>query len=205
MNKQRRIDQLEDKVKSLRAALGREQRKLEDGFFGSSTPSSRQPFKKNIQDQSLKPKGARPGHQGYGRKGHELGSEDRIEEVLPESETCPQCGEPLSKKGIEQRSVVDIPLVKPERIVFNLHKRYCSKCRKGFTQQPPGALPKSLFGNRLIAMAINMHYVHGIPMERVCELLGVGSGSVAGIFQRVAGLFADIPDKLIEQYRQAPV
>ena len=205
LNKQRRIDQLEDEVKSLRAALGREQRKLEDGFFGSSTPSSKQPFKKNLEPEAPKPKGARPGHEGYGRKGHEQGSEDRIEEVLPESETCPQCGEPLSKKGVEQRSVVDIPLVKPEKIVFNLHRRYCSKCRKGFTPQPPGVLPKSLFGNRLVAKAINMHYVHGIPVERVCELLGIGSGSIAGIFQRVAGLFSDIPNKLIEEYRNSPV
>lgn len=205
LNKQRRIDELEDEVKSLRDALGRQQRKLEDGFFGSSTPSSKQPFKKNLQAEPLKPKGARPGHEGYGRKGHEEGTEDRLEEVPPESETCPQCGEPLSKKGIQQRSVVDIPLVKPEKIVFNLHKRYCSKCRKGFIPQPPGVLPKSLFGNRLIAKAINMHYVHGIPVERVCELLGIGSGSIAGIFQRVASLFADIPGKLIEQYRNAPV
>ena len=109
------------------------------------------------------------------------------------------------KKGAEQGSVLDIPLVKPEKIVFNLHKRYCSKCRKGFTPQPPGALLKSLFGNRPIATAINMHYVHGIPVERVCELLGLGSGSVSGIFQRVAGLFEDIPDKLVEDHLQSPV
>ncbi len=32
MNKQRRIDELEDEINSLRVALGREQRKMEDGF-----------------------------------------------------------------------------------------------------------------------------------------------------------------------------
>jgi len=73
------------------------------------------------------------------------------------------------KKGIEHRSVVDIPLVKPEKISFNLHKRYCPDCRKSFTSQPPGVLPKSLFGNRLIAKAVTMHYLHGVPIERVCE------------------------------------
>ena len=205
LNKQRRIDELEDEVKTLLAALGRQQRKLEDGFFGSSTPSSKQPFKKNQQVESAKPKGARPGHEGHGRKGHEQGEEDRVEEVLPESENCPECGESLSKKGFEQRSIVDIPSVKPERIIFNLHKRYCPKCRKSFTAQPPGVLPRSFYGNRLIAKAINMHYVHGIPVERVCDLLGIGSGSIAGIFQRVARLFVDVPHKLVEHYRQAPV
>ena len=46
--KLRRIDDLEDEVKRLRAALGREQRKAKEGFFGSSTPSSKKPVKKNI-------------------------------------------------------------------------------------------------------------------------------------------------------------
>ncbi len=33
LDKQRRIDELEDEVKRLRAVLGREQRKMEDGFL----------------------------------------------------------------------------------------------------------------------------------------------------------------------------
>jgi len=205
MNKQRRIDELEDEVKSLRAALGREQRKTEDGFFGSSTPSSKKPFKKATEKKEEKPKGARPGHGGHGRKGHEEGTADRTEDIVPESETCPECGKLLLKKGIERRSVLDIPLARPEKISFNLHKRYCPDCRKSFTPQPPGVLPRSLFGNRLIAKAITMHYLHGVPIERVCESLGIGSGSLAGIFQRCARLFADVPQKLVEEYREAPV
>ena len=70
LDKQRRIDELEDEVKSLRAVLGREQRKMEDGFFGSSTPSSKRPFKKATDKKEEKPKGARPGHKGHGRNGH---------------------------------------------------------------------------------------------------------------------------------------
>ena len=205
INKQRRIDELEDEIKSLRVALGREQRKMEDGFFGSSTPSSKKPFKKSTEKKEQKPKGARPGHEGHGRKGHEEGTADRTEDIFPESETCPECGKLLLKKGIERRSVVDIPLARPEKISFNLHKRYCPDCRKSFTPQPPGVLPRSLFGNRLIAKAITMHYLHGVPIERVCEILGIGSGSLAGIFQRCARLFADVPQKLVEQYREAPV
>ena len=84
LNKQRRIDELEDKVKSLRVALGREQRKMQDGFFGSSTPSSKKPFKNSIEKNGEKPKGARPGHKGHGRKGHE-GTADRTEDVFLES------------------------------------------------------------------------------------------------------------------------
>jgi transposase len=205
MEKQRSIDELEDEVRSLRVALGREQRKTEDGFFGSSTPSSKKPFKKAAEKGEGKPEGARPGHEGHGRKGREQGTADGTEDIFPESETCPECGKLLLKKGIERRSVLDIPLARMDKISFNLHKRYCPDCRKSFTPQPPGVLPWSLFGNRLIAKAIAMHYLHGVPIERVCENLGIGSGSLAGIFQRCARLFADVPQKLVEEYREAPV
>ncbi|MHB8202287.1 MAG: hypothetical protein ACYDHG_01115 [Desulfomonilaceae bacterium] len=50
-----------------------------------------------------------------------------------------------------------------------------------------------------------MHYLHGVPMERICENLGDGSGSLVGIFQRCARLFEDVPHKLFEEYLQAPV
>ena len=205
LEKQRRIDDLEDEVKRLRAAFGREQRRAQDGLFGSSTPSSKKPVKGNVEKKEGKPKGARPGHKGHGRKGHEEGAPDQSIDVRPDSEFCPQCGNPLEKKGIEERSVLDTPSLKPERVSFRLHKRYCPHCRKSFTPQPPGVLPKSLFGNQLIANAITMHYLNGVPMGRMCEYLGVGSGSLAGIFQRCAQLFEDVPRKLIDEYRKAPV
>lgn len=204
LEKQRRIDDLEEEVKRLRAAFGREQRKAQEGLFGSSTPSSKKPVKKNMEKSERKPKGARPGHKGYGRKGHEEGTSDRMIDVTPDAELCPECGNTLVKKGIEERSVLDTPSPKPEKVTFSLHKRYCPHCRKSFTPQPPGVLPKSLFGNQLMANAITMHYLHGVPMERICENLGIGSGSLAGTFQRCAGLFEDVPQKLIEEYRQAP-
>jgi hypothetical protein len=79
LEKQRKIDELEDEVKRLRVVLGREQRKAQDGLFGSSTPSSKKPVKKGIEKREGKPKGARPGHKGHGRKGHEEGTADRTE------------------------------------------------------------------------------------------------------------------------------
>ncbi|MGC8602980.1 MAG: hypothetical protein ACP5VS_04745 [Desulfomonilaceae bacterium] len=62
------------------------------------------------------------------------------------------------------RSVVDIPMVKPEKISFNL--------------------PKSLFWNRLIAKAVTMGSLHNVPIEGVCENMGIGSEGLAGIFRR---------------------
>jgi len=50
-----------------------------------------------------------------------------------------------------------------------------------------------------------MHYLHGVPMGRICEQVAVDLGALIKIFHRVAKLFSSIPIRLIEQYRQAPV
>ncbi len=205
LEKHREIDELKEEVQRLRTALCKEQRRMEDGYFGSSTPSSKKLFKQSVENNQGKPKGPGPGHEGHGRRGHEQGSADCEEDIFPDSETCPECGALLLNKGMKRRSVLDIALAKTQKISYNLHKRYCAHCRKSFNPQPPGVLPKSLFGNNLIAKAITMHYLHGVPIERVCENLGIGSGSLAGIFQRCARLFAEVPQNLIEKYRKAPV
>jgi hypothetical protein len=66
-------------------------------------------------------------------------------------------------------------------------------------------LPKSLYGNQFIADAVEMHYLHGVPMGRVCQYLDIGPGSLAKLFRRSADLFEGITYRLIEEYRQAPV
>ncbi len=203
--KQREIDELKEQVKGLKRKLRLLERKDKDGFLGSSTPSSKKPVKPNAQEREKKPKGARPGHQGNGRKSNEAQDVDRVVEVPPESESCPGCGNPLKKKGIEERSVLDTPYTKPRWILFRLPKRYCPHGRWSFTPQAPGVLPKSLFGNQLIANAVVMYYVNGLPMGRICQDLGISDGSVTQVFRRIARLFRGVPDKLIKQYRQAPV
>lgn len=205
LEKQRQIDDLKEKVKGLQRALRRRERREEEGFFGSSTPSSKKPVKPNAEKQEEKPKGARPGHQGNGRKSHQDQDVDQVREVAPDSEFCPGCGNPLKKKGIEERSVIDTPSTKPRKILFRLPKRYCPHCRKSFTPQAPGVLPKSLYGNQLIANAVVMYYLNGLPMGRICQDLGISDGALTEVFRRIARLLGGVPDKLIHEYRQAPV
>lgn len=205
LQKQRRIDELEEEIKCLQGKLRYQARREQDGFFGSSTPSSKRPVKPVSEPKEHKPKGARPGHKGVGRKSHDDGAADRTVDVEVDSELCPECGTPLEKKGWAERSVVDTPSQKPEKITFRLAKRYCPHCRRTVTAQPPGVLPKSLYGNQLIADAIEMHYLHGVPMGRISEYLELGAGSLVKLFRRGARLFEGVPDRLIEEYRQAPV
>lgn len=205
LHKQRRIDELEDQIGRLRSKLRYEERKAADGFFGSSTPSSKKPVKPNGSVKEKKPRGAKPGHKGAGRTRHGEGEADRLVEIGPERETCPDCATPLEKKGWEERSVVDTPRHKAEKITYRLAKRYCPHCRRNITARAPGVLPKSLFGNKLIADAVAMHYLHGLPIGRISRYMQVGAGAIAQLFRRCADLFETAPDRLIEQYRQAPV
>lgn len=65
------IDQLLEEVQRLKAKLRYQERKDQEGFFGSSTPSSQLPLKANTDKENRNHKGgARPGHKGHGRRSH---------------------------------------------------------------------------------------------------------------------------------------
>jgi len=205
LEKQREIDRLKEEVVLLKQRLLYRDRKEKEGFFGSSTPSSQQPVKANTED-AKKPRGAKVGHRGFGRKGFSVSDADRVERVEAiMGEVCPICGGLLEDKGDDSRSVLDIHPVKAERVVYLQKKNWCRVCGRTFRGEIPGVLPRNLYSNQLMATATTMHYVHGIPLGRVCEQLGVGDGSLVEIFHRMARLFSGVVPKLIEQYRQAPV
>ena len=204
--KQQRIDRLTEENERLKQALHRQQRREQEGFFGSSTPSSRVPVKPNTAPESEKKKrGAQPGHAGHGRKTFEQAEANAVVELEPcVGDTCPKCGGGLQDKGTKDRLVIESSPVKAQQVLYHVPSKYCARCRRTFTPNVPSVLPKSLYGNQLMASAATMHYVHGVPMGRVCEQIGIEPGALVQVFHRLAALLADIPDKLIRPYRQAP-
>ena len=203
LEKQREIDRLKEENVLLRQRLSYRERK--EGFFGSSTPSSQQPLKANTEEVK-KPRGAKIGHKGFGRKGFCVSQADRVERVeAGVAEVCPFCGGSLQDKGEESRSVLDIHPVKAQRVVYLRKKKWCRRCGKTFAGEVPGVLPRNLYSNQLMATATTMHYLYGIPLGRICEQVGVGDGSLVEIFHRMARLFSGVIPTLIEEYRQAPV
>jgi len=207
LKKQREIDRLTEALQRLKQKLRYQERQGIEGFFGSSTPSAKLPVKANTPPaKAPKRKGARPGHAGAGRQTFDAHEAERIIDVAAEvSDRCPSCDFPLEDKGTDGRLVLDGHPVKAERVLYRLPKKYCPQCRRSFQPRAPAVLPKSLYGNQLIATAITMHYLHGIPAGRICDQTGLGPGSLVEIFHRVARLFARIPERLIQEYRLAPV
>jgi len=111
----------------------------------------------------------------------------------------------MEDKGIRYRSVLEIPPPRPEPILYRLRKNYCPHCQKAHQAQAPAVLPRALFGNQLIARIAFMHYVHGIPLGRICDQMGLDLGSVVQMLHRLAGLFKPVLPRLIELYRLASV
>ena len=205
LEKQRRIDQLEEENQRLKDQLRYRQRKEQEGFFGSSTPSSQVPFKANsCEEKRSRRGGARAGHVGHGRKAH---GEESADQVIPVDvgEVCPDCGGGLKLKEVRQRTVIESEPVQPQKILYRLVHKECNRCHRVFRAKAPGVLPKSLYGNQITAQVVVMHYFHGIPMGRVCEMTGIGFGSLVDLFHRVAGYFGPLMNLLKEQYRLSPV
>jgi len=205
LQKQRKIDQLLEEVQRLKAKLRYQERKDKEGFFGSSTPSSQLPLKANTDQENKNHKGgARPGHTGHGRKAH---SEETADEVIPVDvgKTCPDCGGLLKLKQIKDRTVIESEPVKPKKILYHLYHKECTHCHHVFRAKAPCVLPKALYGNQITAQTAVMHYFHGIPMGRICEMTDIPLGSLVDMFHRLSGYFAPVMDLLKEQYRFSAV
>jgi transposase/AraC-like DNA-binding protein len=207
LKKPREIDRLTEEIQGLRQKLRYQERRANEGFFGSATSSAKRPVKANTPSApEPRRKGARPGHPGVGRQAFDASQAERVVEVATEvGERCPDCDALLEEKGTDSRLVLESRPVKAERVLYRLPKHYGPRCRRTFQPRAPAVLPKSLYGNQLIATATTMHYLHGIPLGRVCEQTGLGPGSLVEICHRLARLCAGIPDHLIVEYRQAPV
>jgi transposase len=203
--RQQKIDALEEENKRLKAQLHYRQEREKQGFFGSSTPSSQKPAKPNSEPEAQAKRGGAPvGHPGHGRRVIDAARASRVVDV-PLKPYCPECGQILLDKGFRERSVLEIPPPKPEPILYRLGKGYCPHCRKVFQSQAPAVLPKALFGNQLIAHVACLHYLHGIPLGRISDQMGLLSGSLIPAMHRLAHLLKSVPPLLVEQYRQATV
>jgi transposase len=207
VKKPREIDRLTVELQRLQQRLRYQERQATEGFFGASTPSAKLPLKPNTKPTTLaKRRGARPGHPGAGRRAFSANQADRVEVMAAAGgDRCPACAGPLEDKGYDNRLVGDSRPLKAERILYRLPKQYCLRCERTFQPRPPAVLPKSLYGTQLLATATAMHYLYGIPLGRVCEQTGLGPGSLVEIFHRVGRLLARIPERLVAEYRQAPV
>ena len=105
-----------------------------EGYFKSSTPSSKIPVKANTPEENQRRKGGgKTGHKGYGRKIFKEEEADKVDE-----NKCPDCGVEPEKRGSRKRAVLDCEPVKIIKRVYNLGTKKCPECGQVIESRAPG-------------------------------------------------------------------
>jgi transposase len=204
LEKQREIDRLKEEVGRLRIQLAQKKRKDREGYFGSSTPSARQPVKANSSvEKRHKQGGAISGHEGNGRSRHQKQEADEIHQLPASESLCPQCKVGLWHRGYRERSVLEMEPIKVKRVLYQLERKSCPQCALYFQAQAPGVLPHSLLSNNLLVEIAESHYLQGIPLARITGRLGLNYGTVVEALHRLAAIFRQSLAQLKADYRSA--
>jgi len=161
LEKQQKINYLQEEIVQLKAKLRYQQRTANEGFFGSSTPSSRIPIKPNNPAEHTNNRGGgKTGHKGYGRSSIQKQDADEVKTVKVEN-TCPDCGGILEDKGSRTRTVMDCQPIKIKKLLYHLERKYCPRCQKVVAAKAPGVLPRCLYSNNLLTLVAVQHYIYG--------------------------------------------
>src|SRR5919197_2547755 len=204
--KQLVIDRLTQEVETLKGEIKRLKRKSVEGFFSSSTPSSKIPVKENSKQEDKKNQGgAKLGHKGYGRHSHSEEEAEEVRVVKVEATSCPRCDEALVNKGSVERSVLDLDVMRVKKLLYKLERKYCPSCKQYLSAKVSSVLPKMLLSNELLSEVVESHYLHGIPLGRISERLKINYSTIIESLHSLARTFAPVIDTLIQEYRKASV
>jgi transposase len=205
LKKQQKINELEQEIALLKHKLRYQQRTANEGFFGSSTPSSKIPVKPNKQINCQRNRGgAKQGHKGHGRKSIDKQDADRTEKIYVD-DICPDCGNVLEDKGNKTRTVIDCRPVRIKKILYHLQRKRCPKCKKLISARAPGVLPRCLYSNQLLTYVAVQHYIYGNTLGQIEKQTGIGYSSLVDAMHQLSKRLKDVPNALIEAYRQADV
>ena len=204
LHKQRKIKELEEEIACLKDRLSYQRRTAKEGFFGSSTPSSKVPVKPNSSTKHQRNRGGgKPGHKGHGRSSICEQDADEVERVAIDDNICPDCGNALEDKGVRARTVIDCQPIKIKRIVYRLQRKRCPKCKKVISARPPGVLAKCLYSNQLLAYVAVQHYIYGNTLGQIEKQTGVGYSSLIDAMHQLAKRLRDVPESLVQLYRDS--
>ena len=205
LEKQRRIDHLEEQIVSLRGRLRRQERSGKETPFGSSTPSSKILIKPNsLEERQARRGGGKPGHVGHGRARIDPATAARVERVAAPL-TCPDCGTRLQHRRLRRRGVIDCDPIRVEKRVLELESKTCPQCGCTVEAHAPGVLPKGLYGNQLLVHVTTQHLLYGQTLGQIERQIGVPYSSLLAAMRALSVRLDPVVERLLEQYRRAPV
>jgi transposase len=205
LKKQQKINELEEEIIRLKGKLRYQERTAQEGFFASSTPSSKLMVKPNSPAEHQRNRGGgKTGHKGHGRSSICQQQADKVERLTVAS-VCPDCGTTLEDKGLRSRAVIDCEPVRMKKILYHLERKRCPKCKKVLSARPAGVLAKCLYGNQLLAYVAVQHYIYGNTLGQIEKQTGIGYSSLIDAMHQLAKRLKQVPEVLIGAYRDCPV
>jgi transposase len=158
-----------------------------------ATPSGMKPpfAKPTASARGKKKPGRKAGHPGSRRA-----KPERVDEYeTHRADACPECGGPLCRcEETRTRYIEDIPEVQPVVTEHTIQRDWCPQCKKKVEPPVTAALPKSTFGNRMLALTAWLHYALGNTLSQIVEVFNfhlqmkVTGGGLAQMWQRLAGI-----------------
>ena len=161
------VDYWRKKAQSLERELHKEVRTARERPFGNDTPSSKQLFRPDAPEAKVARKGgAKPGHDGHGRRCASEEDADEVVELAMPTE-CDRCGGELEDFKGEERSVrVAVP-AHYRNLHYVVWTEWCAKCNRQVKERVPGVLPRFAASNSLLAQNVMDRYVYGMTVGTI--------------------------------------
>jgi len=150
--------------------------------------------------------GQKKNHKGYSRR-----IPERIDFIKPlKLDICPDCGTELSEtQEVRKRTIIDIPLTsKTINTQYEVHRKYCCKCKKLVEPEVPNALSNSPFGLNLMLFVVFLKTNMALPYNKIQQLLlimydlQISEGGLVNILFQVKKEFGEYYQTLEKKMRR---
>jgi transposase-like protein len=206
LEKQRQIDRLKEENQRLRQKLNLNERKLQQGFFGSSTSSAKVPLKKNsLLEKQARQGGGQVGHRGVGRKTFSPGQADERRIVRVEAGICETCCCALQQQSVRERAVYELEREEVRQVYYQIERKKCPQCRKIISGKVENAFPRVSLSNELVVEVAEQHYLLGRSLGQISQHLKLSEATVFENLKRIAKKLKPGLEELKKIYRNSLV
>ncbi|MDD5598045.1 MAG: IS66 family transposase [Victivallaceae bacterium] len=190
------------KIKALEKKLNI--RKGTEDPYGLNTPSSKKVNKPNsTAENRAKRGGAKPGHEGHGRKDFTVAEADQVTyNSVPSGRPC--CDNPdLHPVGTVNHAVYNFVPMKLEKVMNVNTKYHCVNCDSDVLAAAEDTFPGAKYSNMAGALSIAECYFHNATIGSVAERFGINKGTLIGIAHRYADALEPLYRQIIFEMRKS--
>lgn len=208
----KRLLEKDGQIEALKSKVSELQRRL----FGRKSESGQRVIKGSPLIGPKRKRGQQPGSAGHGRKIRENLPVIDVE-VLPPAEQifCEHCHKPWLPLGEpEVREEIDwhVRLVRTRTKRPKFRRPEGCRCQDDRANivcapAPASLIPKGLLGISFIVQALLLKFHYGMPAHRLLRMIAsegmpLSSGTLCGVFEKIAPLFVPLYEGILAHSRQ---